>query len=73
MASIAMEARKIGERTYIIFVTPQWASSWHSVVCEGLSRRTRGARATGAEVARAAAARAVAATRVIRTRIQGST
>ena len=44
----------LGKRTYIVFVTPQWASAWRSLVCEGLSRRTERvgiARAVGAAIA----------------------
>ena len=62
----------LGKRTNIIFVISQWASSWRSVVCEGLSRRTAsagvGEGAAGAEVARAAVVGGA-----IRTRIQIST
>ena len=67
--------------------TSRWASSWHTVVFEGLSRRTAGAgarararagaRAAGAKVARGAAAAAAAATATaggaMRTRVQGTT
>ena len=68
--------------------TSRWASSWHTVVFEGLSRRTAGAgagarararagaRAAGAKVARGAAAAAAAtatAGGAMRTRVQGTT
>ena len=65
----------LGKRTYIIFVTLQWACSWRIVVCEGLSRRTAGVGvgAAGAEVARGAVAAAATAGGAIRTRVQGTT
>ena len=69
--------------------TSRWASSWHTVVFEGLSRRIAGAgagarararagaRAAGAKVAKGAAAAAAAATATaggaMRTRVQGTT
>ena len=61
----------LGKRTYIIFVTSQWACLWRSVVCQGLSRRTTGAKAAGAEVARGGAA--AIAGGAMRTRVQGTT
>ena len=61
----------LGKRTYIIFITSQWASSWCSVVCEGLSRCTVGARGVGAKVDGAVAAPAPAG--AMRTRDQGTT
>ena len=63
----------LGKRKYIIFITSHWASSYRSVVCEGLSRRTArvGAGAARAEVAKAAVAAAPVG--AMRTRDQGTT
>ena len=75
MASIAAEPRRIGKENIYYISKSRWASSWHNVVFEGLSRRTAGAgagaRAAGAEVARGAAAAAAAG--AMRTRVQGTT
>ena len=76
MASIAAKPRRIGKENIYYISKSRWASSWHNVVFEGLSRRTAGAGAgaAGAEVARgAAAAAAVAAGGAMRTRVQGTT
>ena len=77
MASIAAEPRRIGKENIYYISKSRWASSWHNVVFEGLSRRTAGAgagaRAAGAEVARGGAAAAVAGGGAMRTRVQGTT
>ena len=80
MASIAAEPRKIGKENIYYISQSRWASSWHNVVFEGLSRRTARAGAeagAGAGVARTEAARGVAAAAVaggaMRTRVQGTT
>ena len=77
MASIAAEPRRIGKENIYYISKSRWASSWHNVVFEGLSRRTAGAGAgaAGAAVARgaAAAAAAAAAAGAMRTRVQGTT
>ena len=55
MASIVAKPKTSGKEKYIIFVTPQWACSCYSLVCEGLSRhmaRTRIAKAVGSTIAR---------------------
>ena len=79
MASIAAKPRRIGKENIYYISKSRWASSWHNVVFEGLSRRTAGAgagagaRAAGAEVARGGAAAAVAGGGAMRTRVQGTT
>ena len=76
MASIAAEPRRIGKENIYYISKSRWASSWHNVVFEGLSRRTAGAGAGAAraEVARGAAAAATAAGGgAMRTRVQGTT
>ena len=59
MASIAAEPRRIGKENIYYISKSRWASSWHNVVFEGLSRRT----------AAAAAAAAAAAVAAMRTRV----
>ena len=78
MASIAAEPRRIGKENIYYISKSRWASSWHNVVFEGLSRRTAGAGvragAAGAEVARGGAAAAAAGGGgAMRTRVQGTT
>ena len=74
MASIAAKPRRIGKENIYYISKSRWASSWHNVVFEGLSRRTAGAGAgagaAGAAIARGAAAAAGGA---MRTRVQGTT
>ena len=77
MAFIAAKPRRIGKENIYYISKSRWASSWHNVVFEGLSRRTAGAGAAGAAgaaVARGAAAAAGAtAGGAMRTRVQGTT
>ena len=77
MASIAAEPRRIGKENIYYISKSRWASSWHNVVFEGLSRRTAGAGAgAGAGAAGAVVARGVVAAATggaMRTRVQGTT
>ena len=73
MASIAAEPRRIGKENIYYISKSRWASSWHNVVFEGLSRRTAGAGAGAAGAAVARGAAAAAAGGAMRTRVQGTT